>query len=121
MKYVYILLVVIHFLFSCKFEEIKENRGDTVAKVTDYISGYRGGYSLKYKYTVNDTIYEDISGTPLYKCDFDIKFRNKYLPVVYSKINPHKSILIVDPSDYGRWNMEIPDSLEWIKECFPKW
>ena len=42
---------------------------------------------------------------------------NKFFPVVYSTISPKKGILLVSPADFERWDLEFPDSLNWVKEA----
>ena len=54
----------------------------------------RGGYTLKYQFVVNDTLYKNMTARKINKCKFESTFKGKYFPVVYSTKNPEKSILI---------------------------
>ena len=113
----YILIIFIAFLyFSCKYDEIKKNKGMTLGKISYSLSHAKGGYSIKYVYKIGNESFEGMIGT-FYKCNFEKTFQGKYFPVVYSTINPEKSILLITPNDFNSWGYEFPDSLNWVKDC----
>ena len=72
---------------------------------------------LKYEYVVNDSVFEGMYPICIYNCNFENTFLNKHFPVVYSTINPEKSIMLITPNDFINWGYEFPDSLNWVKEC----
>ena len=95
-------------------KEIKENEAFTTGQITGYKS-IRGAYSLRYTYTVNGTTYKNI-GSPMRIAAENYKyFKGKYFPVVYSKINPYKNSILIEPYNFEYWGLRYPDSLEWVK------
>lgn len=107
----FISIIIILTCKSCVYDEIKENKGKTVAIITNKLRGSKGGYTLVYKYTVNDTIYKGNDAIKIYKCNFENTFKGKYFPVVYSTINPEKCILLLSSEDFAQWDYRFPDSL----------
>lgn len=113
------LFISIIFLFSfCKdIDEIKRYKRITAAKIIGKGRTSRGDYTLKYSFKVKNKEYTDSDGLDLYKCKFETSFKGKYLPVVYSAINPENNLLLIIPAHYKEWGYEFPDSLSWILDC----
>jgi hypothetical protein len=107
------ILLLTMLAVSCKYKEIEEHRGLTTCKIVDYSNGYRGGISLEYLYVVNNIEYKGSSSQMLSAKYWD-DYKDKYFPVVYSTINPEKSIILVYPKDFIQWGYVFPDSLDWV-------
>lgn len=119
MKYnVFLYLLVLIIISSCEVTEIKQHKGLTTGQITAKGGNYYRGcaYYLVYSYKVKDTLYSGEDPTPISCRNFD-KYMNKFFPVVYSTISPKKGILLVSPADFERWDLEFPDSLNWVKEA----
>jgi len=91
---------------------------ESVCVVTGYKELYKSGYNLQFKFTVNKETYYGESGK-IFRCNYN-KFLGKHFPVVYSKKNPNRNIILLSPNDFKRWDKTFPDSLNYINECFKK-
>jgi len=108
----------VFILCSCSVDEIRKYKSNTIGKIINKINCAKGGYTLEYQYQVNNVIYVDMNGTTIYNCEFESTFRNKQFTVVYSTLNPDKSFMLITPDDFEFWGYEIPDSLNWVRDCF---
>jgi hypothetical protein len=108
--------MIIVLIYSCT--NIREDRGNTIGIITKKNIGYRGGYSLIYRYNVNGKNYEVDNGRFNWICDFETTFQGKRFPVVYAKKDPSCSLILITPDDYANWGYQFPDSLDWVRKCF---
>ena len=114
MKYILIIILFV-FLLSCNHaKQISKNPDFTIAKILETPDCGKSGFSLVYKYKVNNIVY---IGEEAVFSNCREKFIGKYFPVVYYKENPKHSILIVSFKDFQKWNLPYPDSLKWTYEC----
>ena len=116
MKKILISLAFILILFSCKYKEIEKNKEISFGIINDYSKHYRSNaFTPHYSYKVNGIEYKG-----KYDTFFNMKYWNKYIgksfPIVYSSINPQKSIMLITPNDFKNWGLEFPDSLNWVKD-----
>ncbi len=119
MKKTVVLIFALIFLNSCWYDEILNNKVLTTGKIISHVFPGKGsGYRLKYEYKEKDTIYTWMYPIAINYYDYDTTFAGKFFPVVYSKINPYKSTILIRPSDFEDFGYEFPDSLNWVKECF---
>ena len=87
--------------------EIKENLGITYGEVTKVLrGGYKGGVLTAYfRYTVDNVSYEFSRPVSSRKV-----WGNRF-PVVYSKINPVISRILIEADDFKEFDLAFPDSL----------
>jgi hypothetical protein len=109
-----ILLVVIG---SCNLPSLKEKGVLTTGKITDELHSSSSGVFLRYEYSVEGEKYIGSSET-IYFC-YGL-FVGKVFPVIYHKEHPNISAILVDPRDFENFNVEFPDSLVWVYDCFKK-
>lgn len=113
----YIIVIIILLFTSCIYYDVKEHKAITKAVVVDF-GNTRGGVFLMYKYNVLGKEYEGShSGNFSGKCLGRFKGQNFLL--LYSSKNPENSIMLVDSWDYDKWDLQFPDSLRWVEDCFP--
>jgi hypothetical protein len=114
-KYKIAMILLSLLAISCRYKEIEEHRGLTTGKIIDYSTkNYRGGgFELMYEYQVNGVKYNNDNGPRITPGNWKY-FKEKFFSVVYSTINPEKSIIIVYPDDFKRWGYVFPDSLDWV-------
>jgi hypothetical protein len=82
------------------------------AKTIDWAIGSKMSLNLKYEFYYNG---ERVTGaSPLSKIRGNPDFENRYFPVMYyPKMGGH-SQLLVQPSDFEKFNLPFPDSLKWV-------
>ncbi|MFN8258781.1 MAG: hypothetical protein U0W24_24040 [Bacteroidales bacterium] len=110
-----IILICISFIKrEIDKREIKNNMSITVAYILKAYPG-RSGQLIDYYYLAN--------GTKHYgKYQLYIGLRNAELLVnhrfllVYSKKNANKRQILIHPNDYKNYNMDYPDSLNWVRK-----
>jgi len=97
-------------------DEIKRHKAIGSAKITGSRKDYRNwAFSLNYTYKIDSILYvRESSNTVSGKYLEDYMYKD--FPIVYSTKKPGKSILLVTPDDFKRWNMQFPDSLNWVKD-----
>lgn len=116
MKKPFIYLLTILILFSCDYKEIEKNKEITFGIINDYSKHYRSyAFSPNYSYIVNGVEYKGVS-YHVFNLNYWDAYNGKSFPIVYSSINPQKSIMLITPHDFKRWEMEFPDSLNWVKK-----
>lgn len=113
----YIIAIIILFFTSCEYYDIKEHKAITKAVVVDF-GNTRSGAFLIYKYNVAGKEYEGTHGARFSgKCLR--RFRDKEFILLYSSKNPSKSYMLVTRWDFDKWDLQFPDSLRWVEDCFP--
>lgn len=108
-----IILVMIGIFLWGKYDDIMlEKRGVLInAKTNEWVIGAKMSLGLQYEFYYNgkkitsDNSFGSFSGNK--------HFENKYFPVIY---NPKSgsSQLLIEPSDFERFNLSFPDSLKWV-------
>jgi hypothetical protein len=104
-----LLFIFIYFKFS---ENRLIKQGILLAAhTTEWAGSAKMGMNLKYEFFYNgnkilgDNSFENIRGLS--------DFENKYFPVIYDTVLG-TSRLLIEPSDFKRFNMPYPDSLTWV-------
>ena len=130
-KYAYFIALVLIILFLSqvynrvyvipkKKSSVRANPlFSSVGEIREINASYRTSdlWSFRYSYTINGKKYSN-------KIYLNYKFRthgssylmNRTLPVIYEKDNPKNSWLLIRPTDFEYFNLQFPDSLNWIKE-----
>lgn len=94
---------------------LKLNHEFTFAKVKSVSRAVRpSGHIIGFKFRLNNQIYTG-SKACSYWHNFD-GLVDKYLPLAYYPADPTINELLVLPEDYEKYNVAIPDSLNWIKQ-----
>ena len=89
--------------------------GISIGKIVGKQNDYRDNFYPVYRYTVANIEYSGTySGSK--SNSYWVDYEGKYFPVVYSTINPDKSILLISPDDFDRFGIVFPDSLNWVKD-----
>lgn len=113
-KFTILLPMIVFLLNSCMFNEIKDNKGIALSKITSGREDYRSfTYRLNYSYSLDNREYFGESSV-IVKGQFLDDFIGKSFPIVYSTKNPQKSILLVSQEDFEKWGLVFPDSLSWV-------
>ena len=116
MKRIHFLFIIIFCLFSCYYNEIKENKKITYGVIDNYSRHYRSwAFFPEYSYIVNGVKYKG-SHSDAFEMSYWKSYENKWFPVVYSSKNPQKSFMLIIPKDFESWGLEFPDSLYWVKD-----
>jgi len=101
-------------LTSCQLSELKEKGVLTTGTVTKEFSSGSSVF-LRYEFNVDGKWYQDRSMN-IYRCHG--MFVGKNFPVIYHKENPKISSILIHPRSFENFNIEMPDSLFWLKDCF---
>lgn len=114
-----ILLIIISIAYinqKIKTDSIKSGYGICKGTVTGGKYVYRpAAYNLLYSYSVDNMVFNDNSHISIHKNYFKY-FVGRDFPVIYSKGNPRKSQLLIFPRHFDAWNLDFPDTLEWVKQ-----
>lgn len=121
-KYIIPLSATIIFLFFFIEGKINENNtindhGFATGQVYDCEWGSRAGVTLHYNFKLDDERFNGSKKLPIAK-QFAYLFKGKNFPVAFNTKDPSLSILLVNPKDFGKYGLEFPDSLNWVKEYF---
>jgi hypothetical protein len=109
-----IIILFFLVLYSCDYKEIEKSRGDTIGQIIGKKQNYNScAYYAVYTYKVDNIVYTN-RATSLIHCRNFRYFENKYFPVVFSKKNPKKSLILIFPDYFEDWNVKFPDSLNWV-------
>lgn len=114
-KQVLIICVItsVSILAFIKYSDIRlTNNGILLnAKTIDWGVSANMGMDLNYEFYYKSK--KIIGGNSFYKISGLHEFENKYFPVMY---DPHlcSSQLLIEPSDFKRYNLPFPDSLKWV-------
>lgn len=115
-----LISITLLFSFCIDRDEIKRYKRITAARIVGKDPTTNGGYMLMYSFVINNKKYKGRDPLILYN-KFETSFKGKYLPVVYSRLNPENNLLLVTPEHYQKWGYEFPDSLSWVKNCLGVW
>ncbi len=78
-------------------------------------SGNRNNYLkiiVKYEYLNTEYETEEVK----YQLETYTPVINKEFPIIIDSLNVSNSYILVSPSDFSRFNISFPDSLNWIKK-----
>lgn len=105
-----ILLVLIYLLVS---ESQLEKNGILLnAKTTRWISGAKMNVTIEYEFYYEGKKYT--ANNAFNKFRGNQNFENRFFPVMYyPKLGGHSQLLI-EPSDFERFDLPFPDSLKWV-------
>ena len=113
---VIIIVFLLIFLFI-KFREFNlTNNGILLnAKTLEWAGSSKMGMDLKYEFYYMGEKKEDANAFPKIWGLHD--FEGRYFPVMYDpKLG--MSQLLIEPSDFKRFNLPFPDSLKWVLPYF---
>src|SRR5690606_5193877 len=107
-----IVIVFLIFLFI-KLSEVYLNRTAILlnAKTTEWVSGAKMGMSLQYEFCYEGK--KIVGNNSFGKIRGNIDFEGRYFPVMYDPIF-RSSKLLIEPSDFKKFNLPFPDSLNWV-------
>lgn len=115
-KKITLFIIVIVFIFILIYIKTSENnlikKGELCnAKTIEWVSGAKMGLSLQYEFMYKKTKLTRSNAFGSIRGNKD--FENRYFPVIY---DPESGIsqLLIEPSDYERFNLKFPDSLKWV-------
>lgn len=118
MKKNYVVLVTIILVFfgfviwGIIADKKLESQGLLLNATTlEWASGAKMGMSLKYEFYYKEK--KIISNNSFNKIRGLRNFENKNFPVMYDP-QIGSSQLLIEPSDFRRFNLRFPDSLSWI-------
>ena len=104
--------------FGMKYREKKNVLKETKVIVTGqiYKTGILqfGDLSVDYKYVVDGEEFKGSTGLGL-SAQYGDLVLGKYFPVVFSSLDTNNSDILIQPSDFERYNIPIPDSLAWVR------
>ncbi|RFS18677.1 hypothetical protein DVR12_26900 [Chitinophaga silvatica] len=81
---------------------------------------YRGRLAFNYEFYVDGKKYRNQASGIGIRPDTYRQFIGKSLPVIYNSKDPSENKMMIRPSDFTSYELEIPDSLFWILNCVDK-
>ena len=108
-----VFLVGIYVYQRREKDTIQENLGVTTCKITNASAGYRGGIQMKYSFIYNGKEYT--GGRKYFISNaYADSFLGYSFPVAFDKNNPSQNTVLLLPADFHEFNLDFPDSLEWV-------
>jgi hypothetical protein len=110
--FVFLTSIIIfgYWNFSSYEKRIERNLSISSGKVISYEYNYKSSKGYNYDYVVNGINY---SG--LYLCaKKEVILIDKLFPVIYNRLNPEESLLLIFPKDFKKHGLNFPDSLKWV-------
>lgn len=117
-KKVALIIGFILFLFFLLFVIIRQKRLSNngvllQAHTLNWASSAKMGMSLRYEFYFNNE--RKTGDNSFAKIRWLRDFENRDFPVMYDSVLG-SSQLLVEPSDFERFNIAFPDSLNWVRE-----
>jgi hypothetical protein len=117
---VIVILILAYLTYAFRDLSLRSNlktrKKQVMAEIVDSYGAYRGGLSVKYRYSTNfgnftgGTVINEING---YYCNL---FKSKFYPLVYDSVNPSYSQILILPEKFAEYGIKFPDSLEWVNK-----
>jgi len=105
-------VLIFIFLWGIYDNKHLEHQGILLqAKTLEWATTAKMGMSLRYEFyylgkrQTSNNAFNKIRGLQV--------FENKYFPLIYDP-NTGTSQLLIDPTDFRRFNLSFPDSLSWV-------
>lgn len=113
---IFIIIIFIAYVNQkMRTDSIKSGYDLCKGKVTGGNYIYRpAAYDLLFSYSVDNMVYYDVNSNISIHKNYIKYFVGKDFPVIYSKKHPNISQLLIFPRHFKAWNLEFPDTLEWV-------
>lgn len=123
-KNTFLILVFLVFAFAFIWNVFLDNEKKNIRRNPAYTYGTllrtkarKGAYKIIiYEYTINNKKYEE-------SCLMDKKCNalfnqaiGLYFPVIYNRLKPQQSRMLISESSFKEFGLSLPDSLIWVKE-----
>lgn len=115
---IYIIIILIAYVRQkIKSDSITYGYQLCTGKVTGgrYIS-IPAAYNLIYQYEVDNIPYYNVNSHISIHRNYYKYFMGKEFPVIYSTKHPRRSQLLIFPRHFKTYNLDFPDSLDWVKQ-----
>jgi hypothetical protein len=99
--------------------KIRTNMQMANAQVIKSSMAHRGGVVIDYIFYYDNIEYQNQETLAIYSGLRDI-FVNKSFPVVFSGTQPKYSQILLLPTDFQKYSLTYPDSLNWLKTLVEK-
>lgn len=111
----FFILVVLSFLIinKVRINNIKDTMVITSGTIFNSKLGSRGWIELHYEFFLHDQRFQSLEKIGIPNKYYKI-FLNKKFPVVHSSENPKINEMLIFPEDFKKYNIEFPDSLNWV-------
>ena len=113
----FVLVSAVFFVFylvgQSETRQIKRNITISDARVHQTKMGHKGGVNLFYSYYAEGKVYYGKERYP-FSSDSRNLFYNRSFPIAYSSKKPELNKILLLPSDFQKFNMSFPDSLQWL-------
>ncbi len=115
MKYISLIR---KYIQSKEYNSITENYQLTIGTITNIISKNKSlhGYLIHYKFVINSDTLENTT-TALFKLGQANNILGKRMIVAYQKDKIQNNTMLINSKDFENLNMNIPDTLMWIKRA----
>lgn len=95
---------------------LKNNNKIEKARVYDTGGNGKGSITIYYMFSVNNMPYKGTYYTSRISSNDGIKFKGKYIPVLFSINDPDNNAGLLLKKDFEEYNLPYPDSLKWIED-----
>ena len=117
-KYLFLSILILGVFYSL-FEEKKIQKNPKFVNGQIYkTSTSKSGAVLNYKFYVNSISYEGTTSFGGAYSEVYKKFINKQFLVVYEELNPKNNELLLIKSDYKKYKLDYPDSINWVQRYY---
>jgi hypothetical protein len=113
------ILVIGYFRGKDYTGKIKTNMQMANAQVIKSSMAHRGGVVIDYIFYYDNIEYQNQETVGIYSGLREV-FVNKSFPVVFSGTQPKFSQILLLPSDFEKYNLTYPDSLNWLKDLIQR-
>jgi hypothetical protein len=101
--------------YYLKRKEFSNNRKILHAKIIGITPGGKSGIDVNYQYSYSSTVYSDSRSEAQYSNSIgDLVNDNRTIWVLIDSLRPNKSYLLLDRTDYEKFNITPTDSVTWI-------
>lgn len=117
--FLFFVMTVFYVWAKIRQKEFAENRGFSTARIIGHSFPYNKKYNdptFNYVYTVDGKVYGGSEHSYMAKKSNAYRLDGKYFPVVYNKLHPERSCLIILPEEFSFYKLEQPDSLKWVND-----
>ena len=95
--------------------DISSNAKVILGKIYKVHDASRGGINYDYKYSYKDK--EFTGGSTIFiSTYYKDSLLNKEFPVIIDSLEPSTSMILIQKLDFSKFDMEFPDSLNWIEK-----
>lgn len=95
-------------------KDLIENKTFSICKITSVKHYYKSDELFTFQYIINQKQYTGEYKSSKFSTAIYDEIKGKFLPIVYSRIDPKNCRLLLSRDDFERFNLPYPDSLLWI-------